>query len=129
MACARCGHELPPAAAQCPSCGLPTAAADGVDDAVATIIPFKNPPALMAYYLGLFGFVLSCVPILGLGMSIAALVLGLKGLQVVRRVPKAHGTGHAWFGIIAGTLGILVGLATLALVVVAATGALVGPRR
>ena len=76
---------------------------DATDEAVATIIPYKNAPALIAYYLGLF----SIAPLIGFPMAIAALVLGVLGLKAVRRNPQAHGTAHAWVGLGCGTIGLL----------------------
>lgn len=112
--CPRCGSKLPPERADSPICTAPIPTrVDATENAVATIVPFKNPAALTAYYLGLFGSLLSCIPILGmagLGMSIAAFVLGIKGREAARLNPHAHGTAHAWIGIIGGALGIVFGV-------------------
>ena len=99
----------------------PAGGGDGGDETVATIIPYKNASALLAYYLGLF----SCIPYLGLPMAVVALVLGVKGLKAVRRDPKAHGTAHAWVGLVCGTIGLLFNLLmTIGLVV-----AIIGSRQ
>jgi hypothetical protein len=90
----------------------PTAAED---DAVATIIPYKNPTALLAYYLGLF----SCFPVLGLILAIAALVLGIQGLRHRKKNPQAHGTAHAWIGVVCGSIGLLINLLICTALVVA----------
>lgn len=82
------------------------------DDTAATIIPYRNMPALVGYYLGVFSLS-ACVPVLGLvgvGMGIAAVVLGIKGLRNVRVNPEAKGTVHAWIAIVCGTLFSLMGL-------------------
>ena len=97
----------------------PRPVADGGDDAVSTIIPYKNAAALTAYYLGLF----SCLPLLGLPMSIVALVLGVKGLKAVKRSPQVHGTAHAWVGLVFGTLGLLFNLFLAVVAVVGISGA------
>lgn len=47
------------------------------DDAVTTIIPYKNVPALISYYLG----ILALLPLIGLLPGIAALILGILGLK------------------------------------------------
>ena len=63
------------------------------DDAAATIIPYRNMPALVGYYLGVFSLT-ACIPILGIvgiGMGIAAVVLGFKGLRNVERQPCGQG--------------------------------------
>jgi len=70
------------------------------DDALSAIIPYRNVPALIAYYLGVF----SIIPCLGIVLGIAAFVLGLVGLKKARENPSAKGKVHAWIGIIAGGL-------------------------
>jgi uncharacterized Zn finger protein (UPF0148 family) len=70
------------------------------DDAVTTLIPYKNGKALAAYYIGVF----SLIPCLGLGLGPVALVFGILGLRYVKENPRAKGTGHAWAGIILGSL-------------------------
>src|ERR1700691_993745 len=42
------------------------------DNTIATIIPYRNAPALIAYYLGIF----SLIPCVGFVLGIAALILG-----------------------------------------------------
>lgn len=82
------------------------------DEPVSYVIPYKNVPALIAYYLGVFSLS-ACIPlvgIIGVGMGIAALVLGIRGLKVAAANPQAHGRVHAWIGIVAGTIFTLGGL-------------------
>ena len=67
-------------------------------DTTGGIIPYKNPQALLAYYLGLF----SLVPVFGLLMAPAAVVLGIKGLKYARQHPVVKGGAHAWIGIVCG---------------------------
>src|SRR5262245_38413569 len=43
------------------------------DSALSTLIPYKNVPALTSYYLGVF----SIIPLVGLLLGIAAVVLGI----------------------------------------------------
>lgn len=76
------------------------------DDSIATIIPYKNPPALIGYYLGLF----SCLPVLGLIMGPIAIWLGVKGLRRLKLDPQCKGTAHAWIAIISGIIGTLIGI-------------------
>lgn len=73
------------------------------DDTVASVIPYRNPLALSAYYCGVF----SLIPCLGLLLGPVALILGILGLRAVSKNKKAKGTGHAIAGIVLG------GLATL----------------
>lgn len=64
-------------------------------DATGGLIPYKNPKALIAYYLG----IVSGFPLLGLPFGIAAFVLGILGLRDRKRNPAIKGAAHAWIGI------------------------------
>ena len=66
----------------------------GVDQ----VIPYHNPKALIAYYLGVF----SLIPIVGLALGPAALILGILGIRASNANPKAHGMVHAIVGIVLG---------------------------
>ena len=90
------GPQGPPAS---PFGSAPT---DG--DATGGVIPYKNPCALIAYYLGIF----SLLPCIGILMSIPALVLGIIGLRQRARNPVIKGSVHAWIGIVMGGLLTLV---------------------
>jgi hypothetical protein len=68
------------------------------------VIPYKNPPALIAYYLGLF----SLAPVIGLFLAIPALVLGIIGLKKRRENPAIKGSVHAWIGIGCGSVMTLI---------------------
>ena len=59
------------------------------------IIPYRNPKALIAYYLGIF----SGFPLIGLPIGIAAFVFGIQGLQNRKKDPSIKGSVHAWIGI------------------------------
>jgi hypothetical protein len=90
------------------------------DDLVATLIPTKNPKALIAYYLGVF----SLIPILGLFLGPAALIFGILGMRYASAHPRAKGGGHAIAGIVLGsltTLGHLVGIAIIIVGIISAT--------
>ena len=89
--CVECGQILHPLVPPAP---LPLAA----DDLTLRIIPYKNSAALMAYYFGVF----SIIPCLGIFLGFAGFFLGLKGLKFATEHPDAHGSTHAWVGIIAG---------------------------
>ncbi len=95
---------------------LPPAATDG--DSTGGVIPYKNPAALTAYYLGLF----SLLPCFGLALAIPALILGIIGLQKRRQNPAIKGSVHAWIGIIMGGLFTLIwgALAILTIIGIAA---------
>lgn len=101
--CPVCGEQIKAAARKCRHCGEifeQTAGQNEVTEGDSTggLIPYKNPKALTAYYLGLFSF----IPCLGLPLGIAALVLGIMGLRARSRNPVIKGSVHAWIGILVG---------------------------
>jgi len=88
-------------------------------DATGGIIPYKNVPALVSYYLGLF----SLIPFLGILLGIAAFILGIIGLKKKKEKPVIKGGVHAWVGIVCGfTFGAIWLLLLLILVAVPKTG-------
>jgi hypothetical protein len=87
---------------------------EGPGEAVATIIPYRNVPALAAYYLGVF----SLIPFIGLFLGAAAFILGIMGLRRARAYPEAKGRVHAWIGIIVGGFFALLYLALCILIIV-----------
>ena len=84
------------------------------NDGISTLIPYRNVPALMGYYLGIF----SIIPILGAVMGIAAVVLGIMGLRRVQQHPEAKGTAHAIVAIICGGLFGLIWWAVIILAII-----------
>ena len=66
----------------------------------ATIVPFRNGPALAAYYCGVFGL----IPVLGFILGPIAFILGIIGLVKKKKNPQVHGTGHAIAGIVLGLI-------------------------
>src|SRR5262249_31421587 len=80
---------------------------EGVDEAVSTLIPYKNGYALASYYVGVF----SLIPCFGLILSLFAIVLGFMGLSYVKKHPTAHGTAHAIVGLVLGFVVLLIHLA------------------
>ena len=84
------------------------------DDPVSVIIPYKNMPALVSYYLGVF----SLIPCLGIPLAIGAIPLGIMGLKAAKANREAHGTAHAWVGIIAGSVMLLGQGAVIVLMIV-----------
>jgi hypothetical protein len=81
-----------------PSQNLPPRVEQG--DATGGVIPYKNPKALIAYYLG----ILSGLPFIGLPIGIAAFSLGILGLRDRKRNPAIKGSIHAGIGIGCGCL-------------------------
>ncbi|HEV7670385.1 MAG TPA: DUF4190 domain-containing protein [Thermoanaerobaculia bacterium] len=105
--------DLPSSSPSAPSPPAPPGIAPAQSSGIAEVfIPYKNGPALTAYYLGIFS--LLCGAFLG----IPALILGLKGLKVAKERPEARGGAHAWVGIILGSLMTLVSIAVAAFVAI-----------
>ena len=89
-------------------------------DATGGLIPYKNPKALIAYYLG----ILSGLPLIGFPLGIAAFILGIMGLRDRSRNPIIKGSVHAGIEIGCGGLFTLIwGLAIFGIIVGIATNA------
>jgi serine/threonine protein kinase len=91
-----------------------TAAETPQGDATGGVIPYKNVPALVAYYCGIF----SLIPIVGIVAGIQEVIFGFVGLSRSRANPPIKGTVHAWVGILLGGIttmlwGALLGLMVL----------------
>ena len=69
-------------------------------EAVQGLIPTSNPAALLAYYCAVF----SLIPVFGLLLGPAALVLGVVGRSRIQSDPRLPGRAHAWIGILLGGL-------------------------
>jgi hypothetical protein len=116
MICPKCGGQNNDNNFKCTNCQeiLHPSAPPVVitsDDTLGGLIPSKNGPALGAYYLGIF----SLLPLLGIPLAIAALILGFKGLRKAREHPEVKGKIHAWVGIIGGAFGLLISFGMIAL--------------
>lgn len=118
MRCWKCGVENPDQAPMCCQCGadLQVVPAQAVmeGDATGGVIPYKNPKALIAYYLG----ILSGLPIIGLPLGIAAFILGYLGLKARRENPVIKGSIHAGIGIGCGCLFSLLWTLVIILIVI-----------
>lgn len=80
-----------------PSAGtLPPRSDPTQRDPLTTLIPYRNSPALTAYYLGVF----SIIPFFPIALG--AFVLGILGLRKRAREPQIGGAVHAWIGIVLG---------------------------
>lgn len=103
MYCPKCGTENHDNNYKCIKCGqilqpVKQTVIVESEDGINKLIPYRNPTALTSYYIGL----LAIIPILGIVLGIAALILGLMGLRSARKNPEVRGKIHAWVGIIIG---------------------------
>ena len=69
--------------------------------AIAGMIPYRNKPALIGYYCGVF----SLIPGLGLLLALPSVVLGMVGLVQGIRHTENRGKVHAIIAIVLGLLG------------------------
>ena len=69
-------------------------------DATGGVIPYKNPTALIGYYLGVF----SLIPIIGVLLGIPAFILGILGLKAKKAHPEVKGSVHAVVAILLGAI-------------------------
>ncbi len=84
-------------------------------EGLEVLIPYKNGSALASYYLGVFGL----IPLLGLPLSVLAVVFGHKGLRDFKAHPDKHGRTHALVGLILGYFELAVFAAFLVLLYLA----------
>lgn len=91
---------------------LPT---KGNDDVLASLVPYRNMPALWGYYIGIFAL----IPGTGLLLGPAAFVLGVIGVRLVKRRPNSKGASHAWVAILLGCIATLLNFAGIAALIIA----------
>ncbi len=87
-----------------PPAPAPASAEGEGEGGVSTVIPYKNAPALIAYYVGVFCII--CPPLL----CFPAIILGVIGLRRVKENPEVKGTAHAWIGILSGSFFLLLSI-------------------
>lgn len=74
------------------------------------LVPVGRPASAIASgYLALIGIVPGC----GLPFSIAAIITGIVALNTLKKDSELSGAGRAWFGIICGSLEILIFLVAI----------------
>lgn len=79
-------------------------------DATGGLIPYKNIPALVGYYMSILGLLLMCVPFLGVLYGIGVMVLGIFGIKKANAQPEVKGKIHAWIAIVGGLVELVVGV-------------------
>jgi hypothetical protein len=119
MYCSKCGTLNDDNNYKCVSCGQILHGAEQritveADTTLGGLIPYKNSPALIAYYLAVF----SLIPCVGLILGIPAFILGIRGLGLAKRHPEAKGKAHAWTGVILGGICALLNLAAIVVYVI-----------
>jgi ABC-type Co2+ transport system permease subunit len=87
-------------------------------DVTGGLIPYKNPQALTAYYMGIFGL----FPAIGFVLAVPAVILGIVGLRKYGQNPVIKGSVHAWVGIVLGGLSMLYNGVFIVIIVVAWIG-------
>jgi hypothetical protein len=113
--CSECGADLRVNPYEAPTANRARPVSNPNEgDATGGIIPYKNPKALIAYYLGIF----SGFPVIGFFFAVPALVLGIMGLRDRNRNPVIKGSVHAGIGIGCGAIFTLLwGAAIIALII------------
>jgi len=112
--CPNCGQPIGDPRQPCSHCSHQVRPVQ-VDESLSSWIPYKNPAALIAYYLGIFAF----IPCFGFFLGIPAVIAGILGLKSAKRQPEVKGKVHAWLGIIFGTFFTLLYLSVILMVVFA----------
>ena len=128
LTCHQCGTALPADARFCGGCGAaagapPTAPVDPATlragepetDATGGLIPYKNVPALVGYYLGIGSLI--PLPITAIPLGVTAIILGIKGLMKRAKEPHVRGKAHAIIAIVLGSIGLLMGGTCVAAIV------------
>lgn len=85
-------------------------------DATGGLIPYKNVPALVGYYLG----IVALIPLLGFPFGVASIILGIMGLIKRSRQPEVKGSVHAVIAILFGMFSVVFyGLVIVAMIIAA----------
>ena len=82
-------------------------------DGTGGLIPYKNPMALLGYYVSVFGL----IPCAGMVLGPAAIVMGIMGLKFNKANPHTKGVAHSWVAIVLGSIELLAHLAFIAMAI------------
>jgi hypothetical protein len=91
----------------------------GTPDVTGGIIPYKNIPALVAYYFAIASLIGLILPPWALLAGLGALALGIIGKVKHKAEPFRGGVVHAWIGIVLGGVMFLYGSVASILIVIA----------
>jgi hypothetical protein len=84
-----------------------------VESRISRLIPYRNPKALIGYYISFIGL----IPLIGFPFGVAAIALAILGLRDEGANSKVRGSIHAVvalvFGILSVTLCLDIGILIL----------------
>ncbi len=123
LECPVCGEPARAQATMCGNCGerLQSRRQRQAEysGAEKVFLPVGRPvTAIVAGYCGLISF----VPILGIPFQITGVICGVMALRSIREDDSLIGAGRAWFGIIVGSLMLLLTLLLFAIAVARKAG-------
>jgi hypothetical protein len=120
MRCPACGADHSAAAKRCPTCGERTGRkprrrepVEEIDSPFGRRADSRQAGALRAYRCGIF----SLIPVAGLLLGPAALVLAVMAWREGRRDPAAKGNGYVLAALVLGGVTLLCNAAGLVLIV------------
>ncbi len=120
-ACPICGELIAAEAVDCPYCGSYLGEGGrmegeaGADGTLSWLVPVgRSGWAIASGYLGLF----SILPLIGLPFGLGAVITGILAIRSIQQHSKLTGLGRAWFGIIMGSLTMLLQLAVVAFAII-----------
>ena len=125
MRCPACGADLPAEAKQCPACGERTnrksrrrEPVEEIDSPFGRRTDARQAAALRAYRCGVF----SLIPLAGLLLGPAAVVLALVAWRQGLRDPAAKGNGYVVAALVLGLAALLCNAAGVVLIVLGLIG-------